>query len=899
MSSLIHKHGILKIVLLFVVINLVASGMPASLEASESGTFRGKWWNYYDRGLESGAKGDWGNALKDFTKAIDMRNKDQRMARTYGIHFIDYFPHRELGITLFHLGELTKALKELEESVQSTESSKAIHYLNQVRKALLSGTASRQILPPQIFLNEPADGRLIKDRSVRLSGKAQGEGFISAIRINGKPYPVEKSEKEVPFIQSIELEDGANSILVFVEDLLGNRSEMKVTVNAKRDGPGIALSKVVPEERNGMRFVRVTGEITDSAGIRRITVGNKDVTSNDDKLYRLDIAVERTADSSTFFVRAFDVLGNETVAPIDLSQLIRDERIAEDASVRQQKELERLAEEEAARELAAQQLALQRLTMLQQEALQRAQKKAEADKVAAEKLELERVMRAEAEKVRIARELAEQQALAAERAKAERLAREKAEQQRMAIELAERERLAVEKASAEKAAQEIIQQQLLAQQKIEQDRADRQKAEAKRLELEQIAREQRARDSAEQERREREQAAAILVERQKLKAILDEQKLSKALGAASDKQLDLGKIASGEGTKPFQPTERPPAAAPVPAVSSGTACKSIRADREKPIITLKGLDAIPQVFVDSFPLDGEISDNCRVERLLVNGRNVSISKGRKIYFSKVVRIENGKNTIKLEAFDGAGNKAVGTIVVTRKLPSVLQSGSRMSLVVLPFDFASSTSSITPLASQYLTGAMTDQKRFLIAERLKLKNILDEQKFSQAMLEDAERTAELGRLMAAEAIVATSVRETDHSLEVTSRIINTETSEIMNVLDAYSEDKSHAAVKELMTGLAAKIARVFPIVEGVVISHDGDQVTTNLGAGSHVKHRHGAIIYRKGIEIIHPSSGKSLGWDSIKLGEGYIEEVQKGFSKVRIADRFRDNKINPSDLVMTK
>jgi hypothetical protein len=54
-------------------------------------------------------------ALKDLATAIGKRDKDQRNARTYGMHFVDYFPHRELGIAYYHKGDLVKAAKELEE----------------------------------------------------------------------------------------------------------------------------------------------------------------------------------------------------------------------------------------------------------------------------------------------------------------------------------------------------------------------------------------------------------------------------------------------------------------------------------------------------------------------------------------------------------------------------------------------------------------------------------------------------------------------------------------------------------------------------------------------------------------------------------------------------------------
>ena len=90
MNTRIHNVLTLLILSAFVV-SCVSSGGNVK---NNSGTFRGRWYNYYDRGLAYSATGDWDNALHDLKKAAAKRDRDQRMARTYGMHFIDYFPHR-------------------------------------------------------------------------------------------------------------------------------------------------------------------------------------------------------------------------------------------------------------------------------------------------------------------------------------------------------------------------------------------------------------------------------------------------------------------------------------------------------------------------------------------------------------------------------------------------------------------------------------------------------------------------------------------------------------------------------------------------------------------------------------------------------------------------------------
>ena len=54
-------------------------------------TFRARWWNYYECGRSLNDGQFWEAAEADCRKAIAVRGRDQLWARTYGLHFIDYF----------------------------------------------------------------------------------------------------------------------------------------------------------------------------------------------------------------------------------------------------------------------------------------------------------------------------------------------------------------------------------------------------------------------------------------------------------------------------------------------------------------------------------------------------------------------------------------------------------------------------------------------------------------------------------------------------------------------------------------------------------------------------------------------------------------------------------------
>jgi len=86
---------------------------------------------------------------------------------------------------------------------------------------------------------------------------------------------------------------------------------------------------------------------------------------------------------------------------------------------------------------------------------------------------------------------------------------------------------------------------------------------------------------------------------------------------------------------------------------------------------------------------------------------------------------------------------------------------------------------------------------------------------------------------------------------------------------------------------------------MVIKKGSKEVYTDIGASTKTRRHTGVILCRKGDEIKHPVTGKSLGQDIIKLGEGFIEEIQEGFSKVKLSDKLKEQDVKIKDMVITK
>lgn len=939
-----QRSSLTPILLICLLLCLPAVGVAGS------GTFKGEWWHYYERGLEYAEKDSPEKAISDLKEAIDNRKDDKRRARTYGMHFIEYFPHRELGIIYFNMGDLTGAFKELEESLRNEESAKAIFYLNKTRQAMLQKQKDKTVAkPPVISVESPGPEAVTKDLTVRLKGKVHGEGFVSSVSINKIPYRFDKALEEIKFERELAVDDGDNVITLVAKDLMGNVSEKTLKITVKREGPTIAIFDLLPEERNGTAFVRIKGEVSDTSGISKVLIDGKEVAPvNRAKTFRLDVTIEKKAAQEKSIIGAFDVLGNETTAAVTLpvvdkaltavakaGEKAEQERAAkaraeqERLTKEQEAEKERLARQKAEQErLLAEKAADEKLKKERDEAKRLAKEKADAEQAERDRLAKEAIERADR---RIKELLAQEQAAKAEKertakekAEAERLAMEKAEQERIAKERAkqaERERIALEKAAAEKLALERAEAERLAKEKAEAERLAQEKAAQDRLAAEQAVAYKEASEkllttalsTAPTADKATEQKAVTVVEREKIKQVLDEQQVSEALILDSEKKLKLGRISGGEGTKAYQghaaiaskaPAETPPspsvAEKPSEEEDLPDKCRGLLSfDRERPFLNLRDTGDLADVFVDRYPVEGEAFDNCRIDRVVINDREVPVRKGKKIFFSKNVRLNIGKNDMVVDVYDHSGNKTTARFAVTRSLPAFMQTDSRMSILVLPFDPKDGPVDMANIANDYLMGSFVDQKRFTIVDRQKLRQMLDEQQFTQAMIKDLEKQVKLGKLTAAETILATTIKENQKSVEVVSRVINTETSEIMDIKDGYTEDKSPLAVKDLMDALASKIAGSFPVVEGIVIERYSSEVVTDLCNAAKIKKNMGAIIYRKGKDKIHPVTGKSLGCNYVKLGEGRIEDIQEGYSKIRLSDKTRQAEINVRDYIITK
>ncbi len=319
-------------------------------------------------------------------------------------------------------------------------------------------------------------------------------------------------------------------------------------------------------------------------------------------------------------------------------------------------------------------------------------------------------------------------------------------------------------------------------------------------------------------------------------------------------------------------------------------------DNRAPEISLRGWADEQTVYLEKVYLEGQVKDEHQVVGLEIQNEPVLRRKGKLILFSQFVELKKGENQIAIRARDEKGHVAEKTISIIRRIPKALQLAERMSLTVLPFDQTGDLTAASDACQDFLLDALVNQDRFQVVERNKLDIILREQKLSRTNLFEEKTAIKIGRLVAAQSLIAGSIIQSRLGSEIIARMIDTETSDILAVVDVYDEVTNISSLRSLSEGLAIKLHREFPLIDGVVVQKKGNSIFSDLGKGK-IKIRRRLIVFREE-PVKHPVTGKWLGSDNVILGKAQVTQVMPELSKADIVDG-KTETIKPLDKVITE
>ncbi|MDO8141381.1 MAG: hypothetical protein Q6358_07745, partial [Candidatus Brocadiales bacterium] len=293
---------------------------------------------------------------------------------------------------------------------------------------------------------------------------------------------------------------------------------------------------------------------------------------------------------------------------------------------------------------------------------------------------------------------------------------------------------------------------------------------------------------------------------------------------------------------------------------------------------------------------GNAHDNNSVAKLFVNQSPLEIRQGKHVYFNHLLTLNEGENTITVKAVDAQGNETqLPPVKITKKTFELLETDARYTVALLPLRIFTEKGVPSETVYSMLLKAFDEEpKRFNFVERdrAKLEEILHEQKITNTELTSPDAAIRIGKIRAAEGMLFGAVEEDTKGIDVTLRLVDTETTQVLANADVYDEDKSIKNLEWLMHGLSLKMKQQFPMIEGNVIHVSGNGFHVNTGAKSGVGVGMKFLLFRE-----------------IKEGELVLKEpldtvarvvqVQPETSFAKVIGTKGNEKVEKKDLVITK
>lgn len=292
------------------------------------GIFRNQWDDYYQCVLSYMDGACYDAALDALDQSLAQRHEDRRMARTWGMHFTDYFPHREKGIIHYMMQDYHAAKKELELSLRQEPSAKAFFYLDKVRKSIMQRD-NQAVAKPRLSLADmakPAHEIWTSDDPVIISGTAEDTQYVSEITVGDRQVFMEGSGQLVSFREKIRLDQGKHFLDIVAKNLLGGTAKHRLILHVDRSGPVIILRKIRQD-------TEIQAYLYDEAGGISLLANSKAIPLPKGKKIRFTLPLNTGKAPITLL--ATDRLGNKTEAVLTKEMMMEIVSVNQDAVMSQ------------------------------------------------------------------------------------------------------------------------------------------------------------------------------------------------------------------------------------------------------------------------------------------------------------------------------------------------------------------------------------------------------------------------------------------------------------------------------------------------------------------------------------------------------------------------------------
>lgn len=208
---------------------------------------------------------------------------------------------------------------------------------------------------------------------------------------------------------------------------------------------------------------------------------------------------------------------------------------------------------------------------------------------------------------------------------------------------------------------------------------------------------------------------------------------------------------------------------------------------------------------------------------------------------------------------------------------VTQVGSRLSVAVLPFGSNEEAADLRDSVTEKLIIQLVNLRRFRVIERSALDKIMEEQKLGLTGFVDEETAVKVGKLAGADVIILGNINMQVGFVKVSARGIDTETSVLIVAKEADSGNTNIETIENLVEQVAIDIYNDLPLVEGIVMEVEEDQIILSIGSNVGVRKGTKCVAYKEGKKYYHPVTKEVLGKNVTPLGELIVVQVQEKMS----------------------
>ncbi len=291
---------------------------------------------------------------------------------------------------------------------------------------------------------------------------------------------------------------------------------------------------------------------------------------------------------------------------------------------------------------------------------------------------------------------------------------------------------------------------------------------------------------------------------------------------------------------------------------------------------------------------GEVNAASGVDALTINDEPFDQLTGApREVFSRRIPIEDatlleegGRMTVAVMARDKDGQAIEEVVDVELRPISINTRESRMPVAVLAFEGHDAAAGLADQMRLNLESQLIDRERFRTLDRTQLQAVLTEQELASALGNPAE-AIQLGRVTPAHVFLVGDVFPHGDGVEVKVRIISSETTDIIAIIDGYAERREAENYKAASEAIATEFERLYPRLSGELLAvreRGGAQElyfdwtsADGLQPGAYA-----LIVYEEPAEY-DEVLGEYFGPFITEVGRARIEDISDNMSRARPTD----------------